>query len=129
MMKKIFFELYSFFKDIFLFPSYSHKVPISTLFNKLPYQKVRILIDIFLTKKSQNKILNNAEDNKKKDLLIGEEDGIILNEGYFSENQIEQLKSMSNNLIENYKKHNLNVDDGGLIKMKIRFQNIIIYQV
>ena len=57
MIKKFILEIYSILKDIALFASYSHKIPISFTFNKLPYQNLRIFIDIFLTKKYQKKII------------------------------------------------------------------------
>ena len=66
MIKKIFFEVYSFIKDIFLFPSYYHKVPTSFTFNKLPYQNIRILIDIFLTLRYQKKLINQISNDKRK---------------------------------------------------------------
>ena len=64
-MKKILLEIYFFFRDIALFASYSHKVPTSFIWNILPYQNLRVLIDIFLTKKFKKKIIKNKEDNKK----------------------------------------------------------------
>ena len=58
MIKKLFLEIRSFFKDILLFASYSHKVPVSFIFNKLPYQNFRITIDFFLTQKYQKNFIN-----------------------------------------------------------------------
>ena len=55
MFKKIFSETSKSLKDIFLFASYSHKIPQSLLFNILPYQNLRIRIDTFLTDKFKNK--------------------------------------------------------------------------
>ena len=43
----------------------------------------------------------------------GNKDGIILNPKFFSDDKIENLKTIINNLIENYKDHNLSMDDGG----------------
>ncbi len=100
-IKSIFFEIYAFLKDIFLFTSYSHKVPISSTFNKLPYQNIRILIDVFLTKRYQKKFIRKISDNKNKDYETGKEYGIILNEKFFTENKIENLKTICNSLIEN----------------------------
>jgi len=114
MTKKIFSEIHSFLKDIFLFTSYSHKVPISLTFNKLPYQNIRIAIDIFLTQKYQKKFINKISNDKKRKLFeAGNKDGIILNPKFFSDDKIENLKTIINNLIENYKDHNLSMDDGG----------------
>ena len=55
MIRKLILEIYSILKDIALFASYSHKIPISFTFNKLPYQNLRIFIDIFLTKNIKKK--------------------------------------------------------------------------
>ena len=65
MIRKLFLESYSFLKDIFLFTSNYHKVPTSFLFNKLPYQNLRILIDIFLTKKYQKKLMKIIPEENK----------------------------------------------------------------
>ena len=65
MLKKIFTELYSLLKDIYLFTSYSHKVPISQTFNKLPYQNLRIIIDNYLTNIYQKNILIKSQTKKK----------------------------------------------------------------
>ena len=56
MIKKFFLEIRSFFKDILLFGSYSHKVPVSIIFNKLPYQNLRISIDFFFNAKISKKL-------------------------------------------------------------------------
>ena len=66
MIKNFILEIYSILKDIALFASYSHKVPISLTFNKLPYQKLRIIIDNFLTKTYQKKTLKRLSVDKKK---------------------------------------------------------------
>ena len=113
MLKKIFTELYSLLKDIYLFTSYSHKVPISQTFNKLPYQNLRIIIDNYLTNKYQKKYINKISNEKKIVFQKGNTDGIILNEKFFSNEKIENLKTICNDIISNYKEHNLSVDDGG----------------
>ena len=92
MIRKLFLESYSFLKDIFLFTSNYHKVPTSFLFNKLPYQNLRILIDIFLTKKYQKEINEDYTRRKQKLFKRGEEDGIMLNLNFFSNNETEKLK-------------------------------------
>ena len=116
MIRKLFLESYSFLKDIFLFTSNYHKVPTSFLFNKLPYQNLRILIDIFLTKKYQKKLMKIMPEEKQKLFKRGKEDGIMLNLNFFSNNEIEKLKLICNDLIDNYKIHNLIIDNGGLGK-------------
>ena len=83
MIRKLFLESYSFLKDIFLFTSNYHKVPTSFLFNKLPYQNLRILIDIFLTKKYQKKLMKIMPEEKQKLFKRGKEDGIMLNLNFF----------------------------------------------
>ena len=66
--------------------------------------------------------IGNLNEDVKKGVLTallvaaGKEDGIILNKQFFSNNKIENLKSICNSLVENYKDHNLSVDDGGLEK-------------
>ena len=113
MIKKLILEIYSILKDIALFASYSHKIPISFTFNKLPYQNLRILIDIFLTKKYQKKIIKKFPLNDQKDYELGASNGIILNQNYFPEKILDDIKNISENLIKNYKQHNILVDDGG----------------
>tara|TARA_E500000178_G_C16873111_1_gene685383 strand:- start:12 stop:968 length:957 start_codon:yes stop_codon:yes gene_type:complete len=113
MIRKFILEIYSILKDIALFASYSHKVPISFTFNKLPYQNLRILIDIFLTKKCQKKIIKKFPINEQKDYELGASNGIILNQNYFPEKILDNIKKISENLIRNYKQHNIQVDDGG----------------
>ena len=113
MIKNFIIEIYSILKDIALFASYSHKVPISLTFNKLPYQKLRIIIDNFFTKTYQKKTLKRLSVDKKKNYEFGAMNGIILNQGYFSEKTLENIKKISENLIKNYEEHNILVDDGG----------------
>tara|TARA_A100001015_G_scaffold293058_1_gene369175 strand:+ start:90 stop:1046 length:957 start_codon:yes stop_codon:yes gene_type:complete len=113
MIKKLFLEIRSFFKDILLFASYSHKVPVSFIFNKLPYQNFRITIDFFLTQKYQKNFINKISNNKKQIFEMGNNDGIILNQKFFNDDKIEDLKIVCNELIKNYKKHNISIDDGG----------------
>ena len=92
MIKKFILEIYSILKDIALFASYSHKVPISFTFNKLPYQNLRIFIDIFLTKKYQKKIIKNFL-LMIKDYELGASNGIILNQNYFPEKILDDIKT------------------------------------
>ncbi len=113
MIKKVTLEIYSLLKDIILFSSYSHKVPISKIFNKLPYQNLRILVDSFLTTKYQNKILKNISNDKKPFFKLGNQDGFFLNLNFLSDEKIEKLKSICDLLLENYKQHNIRIDDGG----------------
>ncbi len=115
-MKKLFYESYSFLKDVIMFPSNYHKVPASTIFNKLPYQNLRILIDIYLTKKFQKKIINGLSSEKKLLFENARDEGIILNLNFFSNDEIEKLKIICNSLVDNYKHHNLTIDNGGLGK-------------
>ena len=51
----------------------------------------------------------------------------MLNLNFFSNNEIEKLKLICNNLIDNYKIHNLIIDNGGLGKTLNLPLNIIIY--
>ena len=113
MIKKFILEIYSILKDIALFASYSHKIPISFTFNKLPYQNLRILIDIFLTKKYQKKIIKKFPREEQKDYELGASNGIILNQNYFPEKILDDVKNISEILIKNHKQHNILVDDGG----------------
>ena len=66
MIKNFIIEIYSILKDIALFASYSHKVPISLTFNKLPYQKLRIIIDNFFTKTYQKNFKKTFSRQKEK---------------------------------------------------------------
>ena len=116
MIRNFILEIYSIIKDILLFASYSHKVPISFTFNKLPYQNFRIFIDILLTRKFQKKIIKKSNTDKKKNYELSAVDGIILNQNYFSEKTLEDIKEISEDLIRNYKNHNIHVDDGGNLK-------------
>ena len=44
---------------------------------------------------------------------MGASNGIILNQNYFPEKILDDIKNISENLIKNYKQHNILVDDGG----------------
>jgi len=111
-LKKIFSEIQKSLRDIFLFSSYSHKIPGSLLFNILPYQNLRIRIDTFLTNKFKNKFIR--KDNEKTSFYEkAKKEGIFLNQSFFSEKEINFIKDICKDLIENYEKHNLLFDDGG----------------
>ena len=112
MFKKVFLEVYRCLKDIFLFASYSHKIPNSMLFSILPYQNLRIEIDAFLTNKFKKNFLSK---NYEKIIFykIAKKEGIFLNQNFFSEKKINYIQNICNDLIENYKDHNLTIDDGG----------------
>ena len=112
MLKKFFLEIYNTFRDVFLFASYSHKIPNSPLFNILPYQNLRIIIDSFLTNKFKNKFFSE-NDEKISFYEIGKKDGIFLNQGFFSEKKINYIKDICNELMNNHEEHNLSLDDGG----------------
>lgn len=116
MSKKIILEIYLFFKDIFLFVSYSHKIPLSFIFNKLPYQKLRILIDFFLVKKYKKKFINKFSNTKKDIFKKGNIEGIILNQSFFTDDKIDNIKNICNELIKNHKKHKISIDDGGVLE-------------
>ncbi len=112
MINKIFSETNKSLRDIFLFASYSHKIPHSLLFNLLPYQNLRIRIDAFLTDKFKNNFtLKNREkiDSYQK----AKKEGIFLNQNFFSEKKINYIKDICNDLTKNYKDHNLLIADGG----------------
>jgi hypothetical protein len=91
-------------------------VPASLLFNNLPYQKLRILIDSFLTKKYQNRLLKNFSNEKINFFESGRVNGIILNLNFFPDSEIKKIELICNSLISNYQNHNLNIDNGGLGK-------------
>lgn len=112
MINKIFSETNKSLRDIFLFASYSHKIPHSLLFNLLPYQNLRIKIDAFLTDKFKNNFtLKNRE--KIGSYQRAKKEGIFLNQNFFSEKKINYIKDICNELTQNYKDHNLLIDDGG----------------
>ena len=112
MINKIFSETNKSLRDIFLFASYSHKIPHSLLFNLLPYQNLRIRIDAFLTDKFKNNFtLKNRE--KIGSYQRAKKEGIFLNQNFFSEKKINYIKDICNELTQNYKDHNLLIDDGG----------------
>ena len=112
MFKKIFSETSKSLKDIFLFASYSHKIPQSLLFNILPYQNLRIRIDTFLTDKFKNKF--SQKNHKKIDSYDkAKKEGIFLNQNFFSEKKVNYIKDICNDLIENHENHNISIDDGG----------------
>ena len=121
MIKKFILEIYAILKDITLFTSYSHKYPTSKIFNKLPYQQLRILFDYFLTKIYQMKIAKNFHLEKKETLNFGKKNGVIVNENFFSNKEIEKLKKIIEEIIGNYKSHNVTLEGSHLNKDKNSF--------
>ena len=112
MILKKFFRNTKITKRYFFFSSYSHKIPSSLLFNILPYQNLRIRIDTFLTNKFKKKFIR--KDNEKTSFYEkAKKEGIFLNQSFFSEKEINFIKDICKDLIENYEKHNLLFDDGG----------------
>jgi hypothetical protein len=112
MFKKIFSETHKSLRDIFLFTSYSHKIPNSILFNILPYQNLRIRIDTFLTNKFKKKF-SSKNYEKISSYEKAKTEGIFLNQNFFSEKEISYIKDICKDLIENHEDHNLSIDDGG----------------
>lgn len=113
MIKFFFFEFKFILRDIYHFFSNDYKIPISNLFNFLPYQRLRMFIDDFFTKKFQFKFKN------EKWYFDAINSGIIVHENAYEKKELNYIKNLSENLIKDYKNHSIVYYDANKFKDKI----------